>query len=82
MIRKLTTIALTSCLALFLSAGVSSAGHHEAEKPPKKEHHDHGKHEGHEKMPEHAKGDDQKGHEGHGDHHEHGKPPKIDDATK
>ena len=82
MIERLTALALTSLLALCLSAGVAGAGHHEAEKPPKKEHHNHGKHEGHEKQPEHAKGDDHKGHEGHGDHHEHGKPPKVDDATK
>ena len=82
MFRKLTSLALTSFLALCLSAGVASAGHHEAEKPPKKEHHDHGKHEGHEKQPGHAKGDDQKGHEGHGDHHDHGKQPKADDTKE
>lgn len=79
--RKLTTIALAVFLAAFLSAGAATAGHHEAEKP-KTEHHDHGKHEGHKKRPEHAKGEDEAGHDGHGEHHDHGKKPKADDTKK
>ena len=72
MIRKLTVIALTTFLAVGLSAGAARAGHHEVEKPPNKEHQNHDEHEGHGRA----------GHKSHGDHHDSGKEPKVDDAKK
>ena len=83
--RRLIALGLSTLLALVMSAGVSSADHHEKEKgkPPAMEHEDHGKHKGHEKAPAKGKGHDMSGDKGHGnDHKEHGKKPKADRNKK